>query len=218
MRATVNAIGRALKLDVNTELAPDTKPDVAALEAEFPRLRSSCERCADRRRSGSTSTPHSIVTEGSSEDDIVQGMATKLGFRNVYFSPREAAGLGDAAGNWDRTGTSEHAVCFVGDGGSLFSIHAIWTAAAHQIPWSTSASSMRVPPPQGTVGQLRGWVTDTTKFVGLDFNQPPVDVGHNRQGTRGQDTAHRRTGGSGRRDGRGARLSGPTFVTIKRER
>ena len=36
VRATVNAIGRALKLDVNTELAPDTKPDVAALEAEFP--------------------------------------------------------------------------------------------------------------------------------------------------------------------------------------
>ena len=27
-----------------------------------------------------------------------------------------------------------HSVCFVGDGGSLFSIHALWTAAKYSIP------------------------------------------------------------------------------------
>ena len=30
--------------------------------------------------------------------------------------------------------TGKHAVCFVGDGGSLFSIHALWTAAKYAIP------------------------------------------------------------------------------------
>ncbi|MBN8548681.1 MAG: hypothetical protein J0M12_05155 [Deltaproteobacteria bacterium] len=67
-----------------------------------------------------------IVTEGSSEDAIVQDMAVALGFQNVHFLPR-GGGLGWAMplGVGIGLATGKHAVCFVGDGGSLFSIHAI---------------------------------------------------------------------------------------------
>jgi benzoylformate decarboxylase len=34
-----------------------------------------------------------VITEGSSEDAVVQDMAVRLGFRNVHFSPR-GGGLG----------------------------------------------------------------------------------------------------------------------------
>lgn len=220
VRATVNAIGRALKLDVNTELAPDTKPDVAALEAEFP---DSGPHASDALIVGVLKhldpLTH-IVTEGSSEDDIVQGMATKLGFRNVYFSPR-GGGLGWAMplATGIALGTSEHAVCFVGDGGSLFSIHAIWTAAAHQIP---VVYICFVNEEYHLLKEL--WVNfvggslDTTKFVGLDFNQPPVDVATIAKGL-GAKTLH--IDGLADLDAvmdEALAYQGPTFVTIKRER
>ncbi len=56
-------------------------------------------------------------------------------FRDVHFSPR-GGGLGWAMplGVGIGLATGKHAVCFVGDGGSLFSIHALWTAAKYAIP------------------------------------------------------------------------------------
>jgi benzoylformate decarboxylase len=62
-------------------------------------------------------------------------MAVRLGFRNVHFSPR-GGGLGWAMplGVGIGLATGKPAVCFVGDGGSLFSIHALWTAASYAIP------------------------------------------------------------------------------------
>jgi benzoylformate decarboxylase len=64
-----------------------------------------------------------------------QNMAVRLGFRNVHFSPR-GGGLGWAMPLCVGVGlaTGKPAVCFVGDGGSLFSIHSLWTAAKFVIP------------------------------------------------------------------------------------
>ncbi len=66
---------------------------VAALEAKYPAFG---ERPSDALILGilrCLDLETHIVTEGSSEDAIVQDMATRLGFRNVYFSPR-GGGLG----------------------------------------------------------------------------------------------------------------------------
>ena len=62
-------------------------------------------------------------------------MAVRLGFRNVHFSPR-GGGLGWAMplGVGIGLATGKHTVCFVGDGGTHFSIHALWTAAKYAIP------------------------------------------------------------------------------------
>jgi len=53
----------------------------------------------------------------------------------VHFSPR-GGGVAWAMplGVGIRLATGKHAVCFVGAGGGLFSIHALWTAAKHAIP------------------------------------------------------------------------------------
>ena len=64
------------------------------------------------------------------------------------------------------------------------------------------------------------WVghDDTTKFVGLDFNQPPVDVATIAKGL-GAKTLH--IDGLADLDAvmdEALAYQGPTFVTIKRER
>jgi len=123
------------------------------------------------------STTH-VVTEGSSEDQLVQQMATSIGFRNVHFSPR-GGGLGWAIplAVGLTLGTGDAAVCFVGDGGSLFSIHAIWTAAAMKLPVVIVCF---VNHEYRLLKDL--WVDFTggdiasTRFVGLDFDDPPLDL------------------------------------------
>jgi benzoylformate decarboxylase len=112
-----------------------------------------------------------IVTEGSSEDAIVQDMAVGLGFRNVHFSPR-GGGLGWAMpiGVGIGLAAGRPAVCFVGDGGSLFSIHALWTAAKYRIP---SIFVCFVNREYRLLKELwchaMGTTIETTRFVGMDF-------------------------------------------------
>jgi len=108
----------------------------------------------------------------------VQDMAVRLGFRNVHFSPR-GGGLGWAMplGVGIGLATGKHAVCFVGDGGSLFSIHAIWTAARYRIP---AIFVCFVNHEYRLLKDLwchaMGTTIETTRFVGMDFNDPDVDV------------------------------------------
>lgn len=118
-----------------------------------------------------------IVTEGSSEDAIVQDMAVSLGFRNVYFSPR-GGGLGWAMPlAVGLTLAGDEAVCFVGDGGSMFSLPAIWSAAAAKLP---VVFVVFVNHEYRLLKDLWVQVMNTdfvsTTFVGLDFNAPPLDL------------------------------------------
>ena len=119
-----------------------------------------------------------IITEGSSEDAIVQDMAVRLGFRNVHFSPR-GGGLGWAMplGVGIGLATGKHAVCFVGDGGSLFSIHALWTAAKYAIP---SIFVCFVNHEYRLLKDLwcsaMGTTIETTRFVGMDFDSPDLNM------------------------------------------
>ena len=60
----------------------------------------------------------SLVTEGSSEDAVIQKAAAKFGFPNVYFSPRGGGlGWGMPLATGISLAMSKHSLCFVGDGG-----------------------------------------------------------------------------------------------------
>lgn len=76
-----------------------------------------------------------IVIEGSSHQSQEEQIVAELRFREVYFEPRGGA-LGMAmpmtVGMSLHSGT--HSVCLLGDGGSMYSIHSIWTAAHYRIP------------------------------------------------------------------------------------
>ena len=133
IKATLEALSTALGAPATA--ANERTTDVAALEAQYP---SSGKRPSDALILGvlrHLDPATHVITEGSSEDAIVQDMAVRLGFRNVHFSPR-GGGLGWAMplGVGIGLATGKHAVCFVGDGGSMFSIHALWTAAKYTIP------------------------------------------------------------------------------------
>jgi benzoylformate decarboxylase len=176
INATLDALAAALG-------APSGPPaaraiDETALDARYP---ASGARPSDalilsvlRRLDRGTH----VVTEGSSEDAIVQDMAVSLGFRNVHFSPR-GGGLGWAMplGVGIGLATGKHAVCFVGDGGSLFSIHALWTAARYAIP---AVFICFVNNEYRLLKDLwcnaMGTTIATTHFVGMDFNDPNVDL------------------------------------------
>lgn len=176
INATLDALAGAL--GAAAEPAGARAIDEVALDARYP---ASGARASDalilsilRHLDRATH----VVTEGSSEDAIVQDMAVRLGFRNVHFSPR-GGGLGWAMplGVGIGLATGKPAVCFVGDGGSLFSIHAIWTAAKYAIP---SIFVCFVNHEYRLLKDLwcsaMGTTIETTNFVGMDFRDPNVDL------------------------------------------
>jgi benzoylformate decarboxylase len=176
--ATLEAIAAALGANAGTVVTRDRAPELAALEAKYP---ASDKRPSDALILGvlrHLDPATHVITEGSSEDAIVQDMAVRLGFRNVHFSPR-GGGLGWAMplGVGIGLATGKHAVCFVGDGGSLFSIHAIWTAAKYRIP---AIFVCFVNHEYRLLKDLwchaMGTTIETTRFVGMDFTHPDVDV------------------------------------------
>lgn len=176
IEVTLDAL--ANELGAPAAAAGERTADVAALEAKYP---ASGQRPSDalilavlRHLDPATH----VITEGSSEDAIVQDMAVRLGFRNVHFSPR-GGGLGWAMplGVGIGLATGKHAICFVGDGGSLFSIHALWTAARYAIP---AIFICFVNNEYRLLKDLwcnaLGTRIETTRFVGMDFDNPCVDV------------------------------------------
>lgn len=176
VHATLEAL--AAVLGASAAPAAPRAVDEATLDANYP---ASGPRASDalilaviRHLDRSTH----VITEGSSEDAIVQDMAVRLGFRNVHFSPR-GGGLGWAMplGVGIGLATGRHAICFVGDGGSLFSIHALWTAAKYAIPSvfvCFANNEYRLL--KDLWCNVMGTTLETTHFVGLDFSDPNVDL------------------------------------------
>jgi len=74
-----------------------------------------------------------------------------------------------------RLATGKHAVCFVGDGSGLFSIHALWIAAKHAIP---SIFVCFVNHEYRLLKDLwcAGTTIETTPFVGMDFDNQDLDM------------------------------------------
>jgi benzoylformate decarboxylase len=216
VRATLEAI--ASELGANSTAA-ERAPDVAALEAKYPL---SGKRPSDALILGVLRhldpTTH-VITEGSSEDAIVQDMAVRLGLRNVHFSPRGGGlgwamplcvGISLAAG--------KPAVCFVGDGGSLFSIHALWTAAKYRVP---SIFICFVNHEYRLLKDLwcnaMGTTIETTHFVGMDFTDPDVNVRGIAAALGARTEVIDELGAIGDVLGRALAHAGPSFLIINRE-
>lgn len=179
IRSTIDAIAKELGVDPTK--APANSVDPAALTTLKQKYPASGPHASDALilavLEQLDDTNAHIVTEGSSEDGIVQDMAIAMGFRNVYFSPR-GGGLGWAMPlTVGLTLGGDQAVCFVGDGGSMFSLPAVWSAAASKLP---VVFVVFVNHEYRLLKDL--WCeflnTDfaTTKFVGLDFNDPSLDL------------------------------------------
>jgi benzoylformate decarboxylase len=180
IRASLDGIALALGVDID---APITADEVAA---DLGALRATCSApgrdpsdaliLAVLEQLDTTSTH--VVTEGSSEDELVQQMATALGFRNVHFSPRGGAlGWAMPLSVGLSLGTGRAPVCFVGDGGSLFSVHSIWTAAALKLPVVfVCFVNHEYRLLKDLWVQFMGSDFDTTRFVGLDFDNPALDL------------------------------------------
>ena len=217
IKATLDAV--ATQIGAPAASTWERTADVAALEASYTpwgkrpsnALILGVLRHLDR-------TTH-VITEGSSEDATVQYMAVRLGFRNVHFSPR-GGGLGWAMplGVGIGLATGKHAVCFVGDGGSLFSIHALWTAAKYAIP---SIFVCFVNHEYRLLKDLwcntMGTTIETTRFVGMDFDNPGLDMQRIAEGfgARTEKIANLQT--IGEVLGRALAHPGPSFLIIDRE-
>jgi benzoylformate decarboxylase len=146
-------------------------------------------------------------------------MAVQLGFRNVHFSPR-GGGLGWAMplGVGIGLATGKHAICFVGDGGSLFSIHALWTAAKYRIP---AIFVCFVNHEYRLLKDLwchaMGTTIETTRFVGMDFTDPDVKVEGIAAALGARTATISDPGAIGAVLGAALAYNGPSFLLIDRE-
>ena len=217
IKATLDALATAI--GASAESAGERVADVATLEAKYP---SSGKRPTDALMLGvlrRLDRAAHVITEGSSEDAIVQDMAVRLGFRNVHFSPR-GGGLGWAMplGVGIGLASGKHAVCFVGDGGSLFSIHALWTAAKYAIP---SIFVCFVNHEYRLLKDLwcdvMGTTIETTQFVGLDFKNPDLDMQRIAEGFGARTEKIEDLQSISDVLGRALAHQGPSFLVIDRE-
>jgi benzoylformate decarboxylase len=178
IQATLHGLNNILSLDKNSDKVPRGKPDIKALDDAYPYAGEHASNALILGILKKLDCETHVITEGSSEDPIVQKMANSLGIRNVHFNPR-GGGLGWAMplATGIALGTGEHAVCFVGDGGSMFSIHSIWTAAAYKIPviFVCFINHEYHLLKKLWVEQLGGAMESTT-FVGMDISDPNLDM------------------------------------------
>lgn len=218
VKATLNAIAAAL--GARAVASGERIADLTALEGKYPL---DGKRPSDALILGVlrhlVPATH-VITEGSSEDTIVQDMAVRLGFRNVHFSPR-GGGLGWAMplGVGIGLATGKHAVCFVGDGGSLFSIHALWTAAKYAIP---SIFVCFVNYEYRLLKDLwcnaMGTTIETTRFVGMDFDDPSLNMHGIAEGFGARVERIGTLDSIGEVLKRAHAHQGPSFLIINRER
>ncbi len=76
-----------------------------------------------------------IVIEGSSHQSVEEAITTELEFDDIYYEPRGGAlGMAMPMAVGISLYSKKHSVCLLGDGGSMYSIHSIWTAAHYKIP------------------------------------------------------------------------------------
>ena len=217
--ATLEAIAAALGAAPGSVMERDRDAAVAALEAKYPATGTHASDALILGVLRQLDLDTHVITEGSSEDAIVQDMAVALGFRNVHFSPR-GGGLGWAMplGVGIGLATGRHAVCFVGDGGSLISIHAIWTAARYRIP---SIFICFVNHEYRLLKDLwcnaMGTTLQSTHFVGLDFDDPDVDVLKIAEGLGARCGRIASLASIGEVLAQALAYAGPSFIVIDRE-
>ncbi len=197
----------------------DRVATMAALQAEYPAAAPYASNAIILAVLEQFSEDCHLITEGSSEDAVVQKMAIALGFRNVHFAPR-GGGLGWAMplSVGLALASGQPSLCFVGDGGAQFSIHAIWSAAHYRIPVVIVCfvnHEYRILKDLWC-GALQTSF-DQAQFVGLDFNDPELNLEAIARGF-GARTAWLTDRHAVESELAAAKsYAGPTFLLIKRE-
>jgi benzoylformate decarboxylase len=203
--ANVRALLRALGLE-NTSPLPDRKEQQVT-----PSILASMLKAIPRE------TP--VVIEGSSHGSREEAMVMSLNFREVYSEPR-GGGLGLAMPL--AVGVALHSkkpsVCVAGDGGSLYSIHAIWTAARYRIPvvflcvvnneYQILKQLWKKQVPESTEAQYR---------LIMDFNDPPINIGEIAKGF-GAIVHHATKDNCSDLVQQALQHPGPTFITLPDDR
>lgn len=178
IRSTLNEIAKVLKQSTNASRVLERKPDLSVLDKLYPFSGTYASDALIWGILKKLNREIHLITEGSSEDPLVQKMANNLGFRNVHFNPR-GGGLGWAMplATGIALGTNRHTICFVGDGGSMFSIHTIWTAASYNIPviFICFINHEYHLLKELWLNQLGGTMKQT-KFVGMDITNPNLNL------------------------------------------
>lgn len=76
-----------------------------------------------------------LVIEGGSHQNIEEDLVHQLHFEEVYFKSRGGAlGMAMPLAVGVSLVSQKHSVCLLGDGASMYSIQALWTAAHYNIP------------------------------------------------------------------------------------
>jgi benzoylformate decarboxylase len=224
--AVLGDVGACLKALVDQLAAPvlpvfqrDEKTVLAQLQAEYPDQGAHASDSLILDVLQQLPRDCHLITEGSSEDALVQRMAIALGFTNVHFAPR-GGGLGWAMplGVGLSLGSKQPAVCFVGDGGAQFSIHSIWSAARYHIPVVFVCFINRE---YRILKDLWCGALNTSfeqaHFIGLDFDDPALDLESIARGY-GARTNWLRDADSVEQEIQAAlQHQGPTFLLIERE-
>jgi benzoylformate decarboxylase len=118
-----------------------------------------------------------IVIEGSSHQSIEEEITKALQFEEVYFEPRGGAlGMAMPLAVGISLYSKKPTVCLVGDGGSMYSIHSIWTAAHYKIPVIFFCFINHEYHILKQLWKLQVPETDEKTYVGMDLTNPKLDM------------------------------------------
>ncbi len=120
---------------------------------------------------------HAVVIEGSSHQSVEEEITTALKFEEVYFEPRGGAlGMAMPLAIGISLQSKRHTVCLVGDGGSMYSIHSLWTAAHYNIPVIFICFVNHEYRILKRLWKLQVPETDEKEYIGMNITNPELDM------------------------------------------
>lgn len=120
---------------------------------------------------------YSITIEGSSHQRIEEDLTQVLSFQNTYFEPRGGSlgwAMPLAVGISLHSG--KHTICLMGDGGSMYSIHSLWTAAHYKIPVVFICFINHEYKILKQLWKLQVPDTPESEYIGMDIINPQLDL------------------------------------------
>ncbi len=217
IKATLDALAAAL--GVQAASPAECTADVAALEAKYPPSGSHRSDALILGVLRHLDRATHVITEGSSRTQSCRtwpfvSVSAAFIFRRAaeVWAGRCRLASGSVLPR------ASMPVCFVGDGGSLFSIHALWTAAKYAIP---SIFVCFVNHEYRLLKDLwcnaMGTTIATTHFVGLDFDNPDLNLQGIAEGFGARTEKIEKLETIGEVLGRALAHAGPSFLIIDRE-
>ncbi|AJI74309.1 hypothetical protein BZ13_535 [Francisella philomiragia subsp. philomiragia ATCC 25015] len=155
-----------------------------------------------------------IVIEGSTNQTHLEELTYILKFSKVYYEPRGGAlGMAMPLSVGISLYTNKHTICFVGDGGSLYSIHSIWTAARYNIPVIFICTINDEYKILKQLWHLQVPQTPEKDYVGMDITNPRLDLSSIAKGFGAKTITTNRSNYKDSLD-QAFKFNGPTFITI----